>query len=344
MFEEQFAAPINAAGYLKATPAQIQLAFQHAKVLKESIDPYLLRRMKKNVKTNLPDKVEQVLFCNLTPYQRARYEMYINSREVLNILSHGPWAKERSGNHLFAVIRTLQKICNHPDILDAADHFSTHGPMSARYKIAKGMPIRDASIDDERYGAIERSGKMIVLQRILRLWNSQGHRALLFTQGTKILDILESFVKREGYTYSRMDGTTGIRKRQPLIDKFNAPDGPFLFLLTTRVGGLGVNLIGANRVILYDPDWNPCTDMQARERVWRIGQKQSVIIYRLMLSGTIEEKCTTARFSSNTYPIKFSMIPASGASSSTIPIVIFSPSMPLGALKLRRRTCLRKAK
>ena len=216
--------------------------------------------------------------------------MYINSREVLNILSHGPWAKERSGNHLFAVIRTLQKICNHPDILDAADHFSTHGPMSARYKIAKGMPIRDASIDDERYGAIERSGKMIVLQRILRLWNSQGHRALLFTQGTKILDILESFVKREGYTYSRMDGTTGIRKRQPLIDKFNAPDGPFLFLLTTRVGGLGVNLIGANRVILYDPDWNPCTDMQARERVWRIGQKQSVIIYRLMLSGTIEEK------------------------------------------------------
>ena len=297
VFDVQFAAPINAAGYLKATPAQIQIAFQHAKVLKESVDPYLLRRLKKDVRTNLPEKVEQVLFCNMTPYQRARYREYLNSREVMDIMSHGTWGRNGDvGRGMFGAIRALQKICNHPDILDSFQATS-HGGLSTRYKIAKGIPLAgesdgmaNADTLGPTYGAVERSGKMLVLDRVLRLWSSQGHRALVFTQGTKMLDILESHARRSGYTYARMDGSTNIRKRQPLIDAFNKPNGPFLFLLTTRVGGLGVNLIGADRVILYDPDWNPCTDMQARERVWRIGQTQQVTIYRLMLSGTIEEK------------------------------------------------------
>lgn len=105
-----------------------------------------------------------------------------------------------------------------------------------------------------------------------------------------MLDLLEKFVQKREYTYLRMDGNTSIRARQQMIHDFNTNANLFAFLLTTKVGGLGVNLTGADRVIIYDPDWNPCTDIQARERCWRIGQKKDVIIYRLLTAGTIEEK------------------------------------------------------
>lgn len=106
-----------------------------------------------------------------------------------------------------------------------------------------------------------------------------------------MLDILESYVKKiGGYRYLRMDGTTIISHRQQLVDAFNNTPEIDLFLLTTKVGGLGVNLTGADRVIIFDPDWNPSTDVQARERAWRLGQKKDVTIYRLMTAGTIEEK------------------------------------------------------
>lgn len=105
-----------------------------------------------------------------------------------------------------------------------------------------------------------------------------------------MLDILEKFVKNADYTYMRMDGGTPIGARQSMVTKFNSDSSIFVFLLTTRVGGLGLNLIGADRVLIYDPDWNPSTDAQARERVWRIGQQRPVTIYRLLTTGTIEEK------------------------------------------------------
>ena len=105
-----------------------------------------------------------------------------------------------------------------------------------------------------------------------------------------MLVILQRFVESRGYTYMKMDGSTSVGARQPLIDKFNASESTFVFLLTTKVGGLGVNLTGASRVVIFDPDWNPSTDTQARERAWRIGQDKQVTIYRLMTSGTIEEK------------------------------------------------------
>lgn len=122
------------------------------------------------------------------------------------------------------------------------------------------------------------------------MWKSQGHKALLFCQTRQMQDILEKIVRRDGYNYLRMDGTTPIKDRSRLVDMFNETDDIFLFLLTTKVGGLGINLMGANRIILFDPDWNPASDVQARERAWRLGQKRDVTIYRLMVAGTIEEK------------------------------------------------------
>jgi len=132
---------------------------------------------------------------------------------------------------------------------------------------------------------------MQVVKALLELWKSEGHRTLLFSQTRQMLDILESYLRKfGGYKYLRMDGTTIISHRQQLVDEFNNTPEIDLFLLTTKVGGLGVNLTGADRVIIFDPDWNPSTDVQARERAWRLGQKKDVTIYRLMTAGTIEEK------------------------------------------------------
>lgn len=142
----------------------------------------------------------------------------------------------------------------------------------------------------DNYGAPGRSGKMKVVQALLAMWKKQDHKVLLFCQTRQMQDILEKAVAREGYQYLRMDGTTPIKDRSRLVDTFNETPEIFLFLLTTKVGGLGINLTGANRIILYDPDWNPASDVQARERAWRLGQTRDVTIYRLMISGTIEEK------------------------------------------------------
>lgn len=148
---------------------------------------------------------------------------------------------------------------------------------------------------------------MIVVSALLKLWTAQKHRVLLFTQSRAMLLILKAFLEDQGYKYLKMDGSTSVNARQPLIAQFNEvirsifqfpfelyclfqDDSYHVFLSTTRVGGLGVNLTGADRVIIFDPDWNPATDTQARERAWRIGQDKQVTIYRLLSAGTIEEK------------------------------------------------------
>ncbi|KAJ8318779.1 LOW QUALITY PROTEIN: hypothetical protein KUTeg_003870 [Tegillarca granosa] len=267
-FMTHFSVPIVQGGYANASQIQVTTAYKCACVLRDTINPYLLRRMKADVNINLPSKNEQVLFCRLADEQREVYKEYLQSRECQAILS-GKF-------QIFAGLITLRKICNHPDL-------STGGP-----RVFVGDDIRD----DEtlEYGYCGRSGKMIVVESLLRLWKMQGHRVVLFSQSRSMLDILESYVQKQEYNYLRMDGGTSIASRQPMIDRFNKDKSIYVFLLTTKVGGLGVNLVGANRVIIFDPDWNPSTDTQARERTWRIGQKRNVTIYRLITSGTIEEK------------------------------------------------------
>ncbi|XP_070663253.1 LOW QUALITY PROTEIN: protein CHROMATIN REMODELING 8-like [Malus domestica] len=151
--------------------------------------------------------------------------------------------------------------------------------------------VGDVDDDDEYpHVTLERSGKLNVVSQVLKVWKDQGHRVLLFSQTQQMLDIIESFLVADGYSYWRMDCLTPIKQRMALIDEFNNSSDVVVFLLTTKVGGLGTNLTGANRVIIFDPNWNPSTDMQARERAWRIGQKRDVTIYRLITRGTIEEK------------------------------------------------------
>ncbi|OLL21643.1 DNA repair protein rhp26 [Neolecta irregularis DAH-3] len=262
VFQQHFAVPINIGGYANATNVQVQTAYKCACVLRDLISPYLLRRMKVDVAADLPKKSEQVLFCKLSKVQRAAYEEFIGSKDMESIYN--------GKRQVLYGVDILRKICNHPD-----------------------LPARDTLLKkaDYDYGMGEKSGKMQVVKALLELWKKGGHRTLLFTQTRQMLDILEKFAKRLGsYEYRRMDGSTPIGLRQSLVDEFNENTEIHLFLLTTRVGGLGINLTGADRVIIYDPDWNPSTDVQARERAWRLGQKKDVTIYRLLTVGTIEEK------------------------------------------------------
>jgi DNA excision repair protein ERCC-6 len=260
-FRQAFEVPIKIGGYANATNLQVLTATKCAETLKAAISPYLLQRLKVDVASDLPKKSEQVLFCKLTKPQREAYEMFLSSDEMTSIMN-------RTRQSLYG-IDILRKICNHPDLLDPR---------------LRGKP-------GYKWGNPNKSGKMQVVKALLEMWKRFGHKTLLFSQGVQMLNIIEEFVKSlPGFNYLRMDGGTNIKDRQSLVDRFNNEPDLHVFLLTTKVGGLGVNLTGANRVIIFDPDWNPSTDVQARERAWRLGQKREVTIYRLMTAGTIEEK------------------------------------------------------
>eukprot|EP00794_Sanderia_malayensis_P008716 gene8716-9647_t len=284
VFMAEFSVPITIGGYANATDIQVQTAFKCACILRDTISPYLLRRMKKDVNAsiNLPAKNEQVLFCRLTDEQTELYKKYIQSNEVASILA--------GRMKIFPGLIMLRKLCNHPDLSSSAGSLdwmkSSDQPVSCDHSDSN----QEEGQFHQGYGFWKRSGKMIVIESLLKIWDQQNHRVLLFSQTKQMLDILETFVKKCNYNYLRMDGTTSIGSRQPFVDKFNQDSSIFIFLLTTRVGGLGLNLTGADRVVIFDPDWNPSTDTQARERSWRIGQDRHVTIYRLLTTGTIEEK------------------------------------------------------
>ncbi|MCJ1281296.1 hypothetical protein MMC26_000614 [Xylographa opegraphella] len=261
-FRQQFEIPIRQGGYANASNLQVQTASKCAEMLKDTISPYLLQRIKVDVAADLPKKTEQVLFCKLTRPQREAYENFLSSDEMSSILN--------GKRQVLYGVDMLRKICNHPDLQD-------HRVLSVK--------------PGYNYGIAAKSGKMIIVKELLDVWKKGGHKTLLFAQHRIMLDILEKYIKSmDGINYRRMDGNTPISSRQAMVDEFNTNPNADVFLLTTKVGGLGINLTGADRVIIYDPDWNPSTDIQARERAWRLGQKREVQIFRLMVAGTIEEK------------------------------------------------------
>lgn len=263
-FEAELATPIRLAGYAGATLAQIELGYHCALALKDLIRPLMIRRTKANLSSAsgaaLPPKTEHVVFCRLTSDQLSLYTDVLSSDDVQRAMTDR-YARAQA----FRAIGALRKICNHPDLY-------------------AGAP------DGEAPGDAERSGKLAALDALLRGWRTDGHRALVFSQSLKMLDIVEALVVARRWTYARIDGTTPPTARQAIADDFNVSTDTFCVLLTTRTGGVGMSLVGADRVVLYDPDWNPQTDAQARERAWRLGQTKPVSIYRFICSGTIEEK------------------------------------------------------
>ncbi|KAL7679851.1 putative helicase, P-loop containing nucleoside triphosphate hydrolase [Plasmopara halstedii] len=281
------------------------MAYKCALALKDLIEPFLLRRTKQEIQCGetsdrgnlLPGKQEHIIFCRLTKRQRALYKRFLASPEVALVL--------RREIRPFRAIMILRHICNHPDLLTSFGNGELADKKQQLYdedeedldnlvSLLNQVDQEDETEDGDHvpsFGDAASSGKMIVLQKILDLWKEQGHRVLIFTQTRGMLDILESFMSKLGHNCTRLDGTTNVTERQQRLDAFNdCNSNLFAFLLTTRAGGIGVNLVGADRVVVFDPDWNPSTDVQARERAWRIGQQKPVTVYRLVTAGTIEEK------------------------------------------------------
>jgi len=270
-FEQEFAVPIKRGGYSNATPMQAQLAFRTAVMLRDLIEPFMLRRLKKDIKevSRMPGKTEHVLFCRLSQRQRTMYEAYIKSDEVVRLV------RGHSDGQLFRSITLLRKIANHPDLVCDPSEASFQSFLQ-NGSTTQPIDEEDSGVDDDETAdeesLMQRSGKLEVLSRVLPLWQKQGHRVLIFCQWKKMLNIIQRIMMIKGWKFARLDGDTNIAARQRLVDSFNSDDSYFAMLCTTRTGGVGLNLTGANRILIYDPDFNPSSDAQARERSWRFGQ------------------------------------------------------------------------
>lgn len=237
--------------------------------LHKVLRPFLLRRLKKDVEKDLPDKTEKVIKCKFSALQSRLYKQMVTHNKL--IVSDGKGGKT-SARGLSNMIMQLRKLCNHPFVFDEVEN-----------------QMNPTSTSNDLLWRT--SGKFELLDRILPKYQKTGHRVLMFFQMTAIMDIMEDFLRLRGIQYLRLDGTTKSDDRSDLLREFNAPNSSyFMFLLSTRAGGLGLNLQTADTVIIYDSDWNPHQDLQAQDRAHRIGQKNEVRILRLISSNSVEEK------------------------------------------------------
>uniref|UniRef100_A0A8C7SDY3 Chromodomain helicase DNA binding protein 3 n=1 Tax=Oncorhynchus mykiss TaxID=8022 RepID=A0A8C7SDY3_ONCMY len=240
--------------------------------LHDLLGPHMLRRLKADVFKNMPAKTELIVRVELSPMQKKYYKLILTRNfEALNSKGGGNQVS------LLNIMMDLKKCANHPYLFPVAS-------MEAR-KTASGAY--------EGTDLTKASGKLTLLQKMMRKLKDQGHRVLVFSQMTKMLDLLEDFLDFEGYKYERIDGGVTGALRQEAIDRFNAPGAPqFCFLLSTRAGGLGINLATADTVFIFDSDWNPHNDIQAFSRAHRIGQANKVMIYRFVTRASVEERIT----------------------------------------------------
>ncbi|KAI6178175.1 hypothetical protein M3Y98_00472300 [Aphelenchoides besseyi] len=241
--------------------------------LHRMLGPHMLRRLKSDVLTGMPPKSELIVRVELSPMQKKYYRNILTRNfEALSVKSGGTQVS------LLNIVMELKKCCNHPYLFAKASLEAPKQPNGAY----------------EGQSLVKSSGKFVLLQKMLQKLKEGGHRVLIFTQMTKMLDILEDLCDNEGYRYERIDGSITGQLRQEAIDRFNAPNAKqFVFLLSTRAGGLGINLATADTVIIYDSDWNPHADTQAFSRAHRIGQQNHVMIYRFVTRNSVEERVTT---------------------------------------------------
>ncbi|KAM8917647.1 chromodomain-helicase-DNA-binding protein 5 isoform 7-T7 [Spinachia spinachia] len=242
------------------------------KKLHDLLGPHMLRRLKVDVFKNMPSKTELIVRVELSPMQKKYYKFILTRNfEALNSKGGGNQVS------LLNIMMDLKKCCNHPYLFPVA---AVEAPVQS-----------NGSYDGNQL--VKSSGKLTLLQKMLKKLKDEGHRVLIFSQMTKMLDLLEDFLEFEGYKYERIDGGITGGLRQEAIDRFNAPGAQqFCFLLSTRAGGLGINLASADTVVIYDSDWNPHNDIQAFSRAHRIGQNRKVMIYRFVTRGSVEERIT----------------------------------------------------
>ncbi|GMF99888.1 unnamed protein product [[Candida] boidinii] len=269
-FDEWFNTPFANSGSQDKIELSEEETLLVIRRLHKVLRPFLLRRLKKDVEKSLPNKVEKVIKCKKSALQAKLYHQMLKYNQLFigDKDSTAPVGIKGMNNKLMQ----LRKICNHPFVFQPVEDMINATPELTNDDIWRV------------------SGKFELLDRVLPKFQATGHRVLMFFQMTQIMDIMEDYLRFKGMQYMRLDGDTKADDRTLLLKDFNAPDSPyFVFLLSTRAGGLGLNLQTADTVIIFDTDWNPHQDLQAQDRAHRIGQKNEVRILRLITSDSIEE-------------------------------------------------------
>uniref|UniRef100_A0A7N6FE90 SWI/SNF related, matrix associated, actin dependent regulator of chromatin, subfamily a, member 2 n=1 Tax=Anabas testudineus TaxID=64144 RepID=A0A7N6FE90_ANATE len=249
--------------------------------LHKVLRPFLLRRLKKEVESQLPEKVEYVIKCDMSAIQKVLYR-HMQKGILLTDGSEKDKKGKGGAKTLMNTIMQLKKICNHPYMFQHIEEsFAEH--LGYPNGIINGPDLYRAS------------GKFELLDRILPKLQATNHRVLLFCQMTSLMTIMEDYFSYRNFQYLRLDGTTKSEDRAALLKKFNEEGSQyFIFLLSTRAGGLGLNLQAADTVVIFDSDWNPHQDLQAQDRAHRIGQQNEVRVLRLCTVNSVEEKILAA--------------------------------------------------
>lgn len=279
-FRKKFELPILRGRDSLGSDSEREAGDARLKELLAIVNRFIIRRTNDILSKYLPVKYEHVVFCKPAPFQVDLYRYFVSSPDIRALL-------RGKGSQPLKAIGLLKKLCNHPDLLTLPDDL----PGCEQFFPEDYTPP-DARGSRDRQVKTWYSGKMVVLDRMLaRIRQDTNDKIVLISNFTQTLDVFEKLCRSRQYGCLRLDGSMNVNKRQKLVDKFNDPEGAeFIFLLSSKAGGCGLNLIGANRLVLFDPDWNPAADQQALARVWRDGQKKDCFVYRFITTGSIEEK------------------------------------------------------
>lgn len=296
VFHERFAKPIAASRYSKSSSKEQEAGALAIEALHKQVLPFLLRRLKEEVLDDLPPKILQNYYCDLSDLQKKLFEDF-TKKEGKTLAEKASSGDKEAKQHIFQALQYMRKLCNSPALVMKEGHkqyeetqrvlakqgTSLRDPIHA----PKLTALRDLLIDCG-IGAEPTAGEITTQASYV-----SPHRALIFCQMKEMLDMVQTDVLKKmlpSVSFLRLDGSVEANKRQDIVNKFNSDPSIDVLLLTTSVGGLGLNLTGADTVIFVEHDWNPQKDLQAMDRAHRIGQKKVVNVYRLITRGTLEEK------------------------------------------------------
>ncbi|XP_037339055.2 DNA excision repair protein ERCC-6-like 2 isoform X1 [Pungitius pungitius] len=312
-FKNKYSDPIEKGQRHSATKRTLATGRKAVRALVKMISHLFLRRTKALIREQLPKKYDRVVYCSLTDFQQTVYQTVLDTEDVTLMLRSSEKCDCQSGRSrisccyktntegvkmkglYFSYLAILRKVANHVALLQSTAGVSKKqekyvGAICAN--VFQKIPDFVQRCKDKAFEALSDpmySGKMKVLQKLLKYYLQRRDKVLLFSLSTKLLDVLESYCMAEGLDYSRLDGATKAKERVQIVKAFNSSSHVNLCLVSTMAGGLGLNFVGANVVVLFDPTWNPANDLQAIDRAYRIGQCRDVTVLRLISLGTVEE-------------------------------------------------------
>lgn len=294
VFQDRFAKPIANSRFSKASSKEQEAGALAIEALHKQVLPFLLRRLKEEVLNDLPPKILQNYYCDLSDLQKKLFEDF-TKKQGRKLQAEAGRDDKEAKQHIFQALQYMRKLCNSPALVMRPEH--AHYAETQRILAKQGTSLEDpvhapklTALKDLLVDCgigVEGDNNDPLYQPI------KPHRALIFCQMKEMLDMVQNTVLKKllpSVSFLRMDGSVEANKRQDIVNKFNSDPSYDVLLLTTSVGGLGLNLTGADTVIFVEHDWNPQKDLQAMDRAHRIGQKKVVNVYRLITRGTLEEK------------------------------------------------------